>query len=141
MGSLSYAVLLKLFPKAIYQEICSDDNYNKLPELEKPKRAFSLVQLHSILDLAEKRNLELYQVIRFAIATGIRQGQIYGFEWRQVNWDTNEITCPPKHPKSKIVVDTAHIRIRKNGSGGTGRGEAGPHSIHLLQPQNRGSLG
>ena len=90
MGSLSYAVSIKLFPKTIYQEICSDDNYNKLPELEKPKRAFSLVQLHTILDLAEKRNFELYQIIRFAIATGIRQGQIYKFEWRNVNWDTNE---------------------------------------------------
>ena len=104
LGCLSYAVTLGFYHKATLKSIYVDDNYPKLPEEVKQPRAFNILHLHAILSAAEKRNKELYQIIRFAIATGIRKGKIHDFKWSQVNWDANEISCPPKNPKSKDWV-------------------------------------
>lgn len=99
-GSLSYATSIGLFFKTIYIDIMNDDNYQKLPEVDIPKRAFSIEQLHNILDFAEKRDKELYQIIRFGIVSGIRMGHIFSFQWKQVNWNNNEIEIPPKNLNS-----------------------------------------
>ncbi len=99
-GCLSYASSMGLFSKTIYKDIMNDDNYQKLPEVDRPKRAYSIEQLHKILDIAENRNKELYQIIRFGIVSGIRKGHIFSFQWKQIDWNTNEITIPPKNPNS-----------------------------------------
>jgi integrase len=101
LGCLSYAASKGYFHKATLKTIREDVNYKKLPEQAKPPRAFNIEHLHAILSAAEKRNKELYQVIRFAIATGIRKGKIFDFKWSQVNYNKNEISSPPKNQKSK----------------------------------------
>lgn len=101
LSCLSYAVTIGLYHKKTLKSIYDDDNYPKLPELVKNPRAYSLGQLHAILSCAEKRDRELYQIIRFAIATGIRKGKILNFKWTQIDWNKNEICSPPKNPNSK----------------------------------------
>ncbi|MFZ2949560.1 MAG: site-specific integrase [Desulfuromonadaceae bacterium] len=101
LHALSYAVSNSLFSKQTYKSITEDENYQKLPEVTKKPRAFSVEQLHKLLDAAENRNKELYQIIRLAIASGIRKGNLLRFEWGWINHDLNEIIVPPKNPKSK----------------------------------------
>jgi integrase len=100
LSSLSYAVTISLFHKNILKSIMEDENYPKLTELARNPRAYSLEHLHAILTCSEKRDRELYQIVRFAIATGMRKGQILDFKWTQIAWDKNEISCPPKSSKS-----------------------------------------
>ena len=101
LSSLSYAVSVGQYHENQLKGIHADVNYPNLPEEERPPRAFSVKQLHDILDAAEIIDNDLYQIIRFAIATGIRLGQIRSFRWDYVNFNNNEIKSPPKNPKSK----------------------------------------
>ncbi len=96
LHSMAHAAAHKLYSRDDLVTLRAD--LKKLPEEQRTRRAFTRVQLHAILNVAQRRYPLLYEVIRFAVASGLRESRIFGLRWDHVDYARNEVRTPPKRP-------------------------------------------
>src|SRR5690606_18401138 len=80
----------------------------------------TLVQLGDLLDAVRRHHeANLWPLVRLAIATGARRGELCAVRWSKIDWDARTVTInrsiadlgggrwtekPPKHGRGRVVV-------------------------------------
>ncbi|MFN8845769.1 MAG: tyrosine-type recombinase/integrase [Bdellovibrionales bacterium] len=59
---------------------------------EKPPLILSLAEIHKLLEAAKSMDHEWYPVWAMALNTGMRSGELYALEWKDIDWDNKLIT-------------------------------------------------
>ncbi|MDD2636857.1 MAG: site-specific integrase, partial [Bacteroidales bacterium] len=89
-----YALINAIFNKAVKWDLI---RVNPNEKLDKPKREkhearyYDVDQTKSLLDALESENIRNKTLIRLAIDTGARRGELTGLEWEDINFKNNSI--------------------------------------------------
>ena len=91
--SQAHAVLYSALRSAVKQGLRSTNPCEAVPSVRLPSREIRVLdelQSHDLLSAA--RSSRLYAIYVLAIAIGMREGELFGLKWSDVNWETNTIS-------------------------------------------------
>ncbi|WP_051650739.1 tyrosine-type recombinase/integrase [Lachnoclostridium phytofermentans] len=92
--SLIHVLLGAMFKQAVKNELVKKNpvDLTTLPRGEKKKERRVLTLNEQEILLKEITGHELEPMIKLSLATGLRVGEVTGLEWRDIDFDKNEIT-------------------------------------------------
>jgi integrase len=64
----------------------------------------SLAEIQNLLESAKSMNHEWYYVWAMALNTGMRSGELYSLEWKDIDWDNKLITVSKSYNKRLNIV-------------------------------------
>lgn len=109
-ASLTQAVKLELISRNVASLVT-------LPSINKNKKIqiFSDNEIHRLMDTLKKEDLQLQLIVLIAITTGMRQGEILGLTWNNIDLDNNiiKIRQTVKQVK-KLEIKDGQIKEGKN---------------------------
>ncbi len=71
---------------------------------EKPPMILSLAEIHKLLESAKAMEHNWYYVWAMALNTGMRSGELYSLEWKDIDWDNKLITVSKSYNKRLNIV-------------------------------------
>lgn len=71
---------------------------------EKPPMILSLAEIHKLLESAKAMDHEWHYVWSMALNTGMRSGELFSLEWKDIDWDNKLITVSKSYNKRLNVV-------------------------------------
>jgi integrase len=64
-------------------------------------------EIRTFLDVAKKMNHDWYYIWALATMTGMRSGELYALEWKDIDWEHNLITCTKSYNRrEKRIKET-----------------------------------
>jgi integrase len=71
---------------------------------EKKPEVLTFNQIRSLLEEAKRLDYEWYPVWAVALLTGMRNGELFALEWRDINWDTKMISVTKSYNCRKRIT-------------------------------------
>ncbi len=109
-ASLTQAVKLELISRNVASLVT-------LPSINKNKKIpiFSDNEIHKLMDTLKKEDLQMQLIVLIAITTGLRQGEILGLTWQNVDLNNNLIKVRQTvRQTKKIEIKDGKIEEGKN---------------------------